>query len=163
MVRSIRHGALLATIACMAAACASPENQSLAGYLNDSGAAQGPNTTSGGGPSDSGGAMNGTGGEQMGSAGYDNGTGGYSTGSGGYPTGSGGYSTGSGGYATGAGGLGLGGLPSFGAGGGTMSSPDAGQTLKAECAQKICIDPVFDCLLEGCGAAVCTNFICVIP
>jgi hypothetical protein len=45
-------------------------------------------------------------------------------------------------------------------GGGTGTDP----TLKAQCAQKICIDPVFDCLLEGCGiTAVCTGFVCVVP
>jgi hypothetical protein len=34
--------------------------------------------------------------------------------------------------------------------------------LVASCAMKLCIDPVFDCVLQGCGFAACENLHCII-
>jgi hypothetical protein len=53
-------------------------------------------------------------------------------------------------------------LPATGGSGGAVSSPDAGDSHKAMCNQKLCVDPVFDCLLQGCGDAICQIPFCVI-
>jgi hypothetical protein len=38
----------------------------------------------------------------------------------------------------------------------------ADPALVAKCKMTICIDPVFDCILQGCGFASCEGFVCVI-
>jgi hypothetical protein len=91
--------------------------------------------------------------------------GGFATGGSFTAGGSGGLGTSSGGT-PGSGGAGcfLGICPTGGAGGagGALSSPDAGASHKAMCNQKVCVDPVFDCLLQGCGDAICQIPFCVI-
>jgi hypothetical protein len=44
-----------------------------------------------------------------------------------------------------------------------MDAWQADDGLAAMCATKLCVDPVFDCILQGCGAAVCQNLYCIIP
>lgn len=119
-------------------------------------------------------ALDGTGGFGVGSGGQSSGTGGESVGTGGESAGTGstsgtfgsGGSMANGGSTSGAGGAGclLGICPAGGASGtgGAQSMPDAGSSHKAMCNQKLCIDPVFDCILQGCGDAVCQIPFCVI-
>lgn len=112
----------------------------------------------------SGNSANGTGNTANGSGSTANGTGGRSSGSGGSSSGTG-SSSGSGG-ATGAGGAGcfLGICPpsTGGMSGGGFTIPDAGTSHKAMCNQKLCVDPVFDCALQGCADAICQIPFCVI-
>lgn len=128
-------------------------------------------------PSGSGGSDVGNGGSDVGSGGSEVGTGGQTPGTRG-GTDAGGTSSGSGGSggvdpitggASGTGGAGcfLGiCLATGGSGGGGVVIPpppaDAGTSHKAMCNQKLCVDPIFDCLLQGCGDAVCQIPFCVI-
>jgi hypothetical protein len=164
--------ALFAALLGTMAACASSQDApGLAELVNGTGGAGGDSNSGGSagagassagdtsaGSAQSAGGVGAGGVTGTGAGGFDTSTGGFDTGTGGFDTGTGGFDTGTGGTS------GTGGLPGFpGLGtGGTMSAPDAGSTLKAECAQKLCIDPVFDCVLQGCGFAACTNLHCIV-
>ena len=46
--------------------------------------------------------------------------------------------------------------------GGSAGAGGADPTMVMQCAQKLCIDPIFDCVLQGCGFAACENLHCII-
>ena len=181
--RSDRLSAVGFVCIVFAAACATAERpgplveDSLGGEPGASGGAA-PGSGGDDGTSDgSGGSSSGSGGDSSAAGGKSHGSGGSSSGgssSGG--SSSGGSSSGSGGAgcflgicpaATGGAGGGagcfLGICPaSTGGAGGAMSTPDGGDAHKAMCNQKLCVDPIFDCILQGCGDAVCQIPFCVI-
>lgn len=122
----------------------------------------GPQPGPGGGSFDTGGANSGIGGGLVESGG-SSGTGGSVVAGGFGAGGSGGVGAGSGGSAGTGGACFLGICPASGGSGsgGALPTTDAG-AHKAMCNQKLCVDPIFDCLLQGCGDAVCQIPFCVI-